>query len=81
MLSCSRPSLNVALDGAGVARLRLVRILAEFAPSPPLAEQVPALIQHDLNCLESAMIVGGQLATIALLEERVLLGHELIDVL
>jgi hypothetical protein len=48
---------------------------------PALAKKVPALIQHHLNLLEPAVILRLEDATIALLQELVLLDDELIDVL
>src|SRR5437763_8615110 len=36
---------DVALHGPRVARVRAVRVVAEFALGAPLAQQVPALVQ------------------------------------
>src|SRR4029078_336186 len=64
-------------DASGT-HLRLVRILPELAESASLAEQVPALVELDLDGLQ-AMVVGGGERLLA--PEAVLLLHQILDVL
>jgi hypothetical protein len=56
------PLLLIPLDHGGRARLGLVRILAELAPRVSLPQQIPALIEFDLNGPQPNLIVIGQFA-------------------
>ena len=49
--------LLVALDDRRRTNLRVVRILAELTTCPPLPEQIPALIELDLNRLKPNLVV------------------------
>src|SRR5712664_2232418 len=69
-------SADVLLDDFGRPGVRLGRIAAGFAQRAPLAQQVPALIQFDLNVGETlaASRIEGFLP-----EEPVLLGHQALN--
>jgi hypothetical protein len=68
-------SADVALHGFLVAKARFVGVLPEFPPGPPLAEQIPALIQHNLEALEPLAIGIGRGAMRLPLEQLVLLAR------
>ena len=73
-------SAEVALDGVARAGLGVVRIVAVLALGAALAEEVPALVQLDLDGLEARVLVGvGDLPGGMLGAELVLLGHQLVD--
>src|SRR5439155_14864462 len=72
-------SPHVALNGPFVAHVRLVRVHSRAPPSPPLVEQVPALIQPDPEPLQPLMLLRGQSTFRGLLEELMLLVGELVD--
>jgi len=65
-------SADVLLDDFGRPGVRLGRIAAGFAQRAPLAQQVPALIQFDLN-------VGQAFAAVRSLLEPVLFGYQALD--
>jgi hypothetical protein len=68
--------LLVPLDNRRGPHLRVVRILAELAPRTPLTQEIPALIELDLNLFEPDLIVIRQLT----LPVKVLLFvHEAFD--
>ena len=74
------PSAAVVLHGAGVADRGLVRVLSELAPSPTLPEQVPALVQLDLDTSEIGVLdLAGDLAGTQPPPEIVLLLDEALD--
>ena len=75
----SASSVDVALDGAGIANLRLVRIEAGAAPRSPLMQEVPALIERDLQIVQAFSIRGARLAAGFPLKQLVLLRRELVD--
>jgi hypothetical protein len=54
--------LFISLDDRRWTHFGLVRILAKLAPSIPLAQQIPALIELNLYLLEPHLIVICQLA-------------------
>src|ERR1700730_11420637 len=54
--------LLVPLDDRGRTYLGLIRILAELAPRFPLAQQIPTLIELDLDGFQPYLIVIGQFA-------------------
>src|SRR2546426_12697154 len=56
--------------------MRLGRIAAGFAQGAPLAQKIPALIQLDLDLCQALALVRSELA---LLEQPVLFGHQLLD--
>lgn len=58
--------LPVALDGAGVADLSLVRVLAPVAETPALAKEIPALVQRNLDALQPFTVTVGQPLPLAL---------------
>src|SRR5437660_1753079 len=72
-------SPHVALDGPFVAHVRLVRVHSRAPTSPPLVEQVPALIQPDPEPLQPLVLLRGQSTFRGLLEELMLLVGELVD--
>src|SRR6476469_3535259 len=55
------------------------RVLAGLAERPPLAQQVPALVEADLERLEPVVLVRVQSAFADAVVELVLLGDELLD--
>src|SRR5437773_1216677 len=74
-----QPLLLVALDGLGVAHVSRIRILARLTERAALTEQVPALVEADLDRLEPVVLVGVQPAFADAVVELVLLGDELLD--
>src|SRR5260370_26049913 len=52
--------LLVPLDDRGRTYLGLIRILAELAPRFPLAQQIPTLVELDLDSFQPYLIVIGQ---------------------
>ena len=76
------PSALVALDGPGVTDLGGVGVLPELLLGLPLTEEVPALVQLDLQVAQPGMLlgrrdlVGGQLVA-----QGVLLVDEVGDAL
>jgi hypothetical protein len=68
--------LLVPLDNGRGPHARVVRILAELASCTPLAQEIPALIELDLNLFEPHLIVIRQLA---LPVQVLLLMHEAFD--
>src|SRR5712671_423609 len=54
--------LPVPLDDGGRAHLGLIRILAELAPRVSLPQQIPTLIECDLDGFQPYLIVIGQFA-------------------
>src|SRR5439155_1159639 len=71
--------LLVALDDLGIANVRRVRILARLAERTPLPEQVPTLIEADLDRLQPVVLLLVQPAAGAALVELVLFGDQLLD--
>jgi hypothetical protein len=70
---------RIALDRSGVPNPGLAGILSGVPAGPPLVQQVPALIEQDLQ-LASALAVGvGCLLAGFPLEQLVLLASELVD--
>ena len=74
----SDSSLFVLLDHVGRPGVRLVRILAELAQRAPLAEQIPALIELDLQLVQPYLVVAAQVAALI---EPLLLADEILDAL
>ena len=75
-----RPSAAVVLHRAGVADRGLARVLPELASCPALPEQVPALVQLDLDASEVGVLdLVGDLAGAQPLPEVVLLLDEALD--
>src|SRR5690242_20682254 len=70
------PSALIFLDNLCVADLGLAWILAEFAQSPPLAEQVPALVKLHADATKLLEIL---LRRFALAVEPLLLCYEFAD--
>jgi hypothetical protein len=54
------PSRLVAFDRRGVAQLRGIRIEARFAPGAALPQQVPTLVQRDLQAAQTCHLVIAQ---------------------
>src|SRR6476661_8424401 len=79
---CSRdsptPLLFVSFDDGGRAHLGLIRILAELAPRVSLPQQIPTLIEFDLDGFQPYLIVIGQFA---LPIEMLLLVNKTFDLL
>src|SRR5205085_1981266 len=71
--------LLVVLDGALATDLGGVGVEAGVAASAPLAQQVPALVERDLDLLEPGMLVVAQPDAGLALLELVLLGDECVD--
>src|ERR1700704_2011757 len=76
--SAIHPLLLVPLDDGGRAHLGLIRILAELAPRVPLPQQIPTLIEFDLDGFQPYLIVIGQCA---LPVEMLLLVNKTVDLL
>jgi hypothetical protein len=72
-------SLLVSLDDVRVAELRSLRVAARFAERTALAEEVPQLVETNLEQLQATMLVVAQAALRATFVELVLLGDELLD--
>src|SRR5262247_4882510 len=73
--------LHVAFHLPRRAQLRLLRALAELPPRPPLAQQVPALVQRLFDRPQPLTLLGaGQLAVGDLGAQVVLGRDELVDV-
>src|SRR3954454_21645282 len=75
------PSLQVALDGALVANARVLGVAPDLAQRAALAQQVPGLVELDLDLLEALAVRGQRLALVVLFlaAQVVLLGHEPLD--
>jgi hypothetical protein len=75
--------LQVPLDGLGVARLRVVGIVAGVPQGAALAQQVPAAVQLDLDRAQAlpVLVERGGVGAVGLLArtQPVLLGNELLD--
>src|SRR6267378_3667244 len=71
-------ALLVGLDDGGRTHLGLIRILAELAPCVPLPQQIPTLIELDLDGIQPYLIVIGQCA---LPIEMLLLVNKTFDLL
>src|SRR6187402_683612 len=63
--------LLVVLDDVGVAHAGIVGVGTELALRPALPEEVPALVEHDLDVLQACGVPVGPLLT-----DRVLLVGE-----
>src|SRR6266516_2970627 len=72
-------SAHVAVDGLLVAHARLVGVGARRPASPALMEEVPALVEADLEATQPLLVRLGCLASRLLLEELVLLARQLVD--
>ena len=59
--------------------MRRARVAARFTQRAPLAEQVPALVERDLQLLEAPPVVVARVARPLPLPELVLLRDELLD--
>jgi hypothetical protein len=70
--------LLVPFDDGGRAHLGLIRILAELAPRVSLPQQIPHLIELDLDGFQPYLILIGQFA---LPVEMLLLVNETFDLL
>src|ERR1700687_5458867 len=70
--------LLVPLDDRGRAHLGLIRILAELAPRLSLPQQIPTLIEFDLDGFQPYLIVIGQFV---LPIEMLLLVNKTFDLL
>src|SRR5258705_6089340 len=70
--------LLVPLDDRGRTHLGLIRILAELAPCVSLPQQIPTLIEFDLDGFQAHLIVIGQ---VALPVEMLLLVNKTFDLL
>jgi hypothetical protein len=85
-MMCSRNAAKAAIhqlllvpfDDGGRAHLGLIRILAELAPRVSLPQQIPHLVELDLDGFQPYLIVIGQFA---LPVEMLLLVNETFDLL
>ncbi len=76
----SLPSVQVALDLIGRAYLCLIGVLARFAQGPALPQQVPTLVELDLDGAQAAVLLGFiDVVVLHLVAKLLLLGDELID--
>src|SRR6478735_2954846 len=75
-LRCEPPLLFISFDDGWRANLGLLRILAELAPRVSLPQQIPTLIEFDLDVFQSYLIVVGQF-TFAV--EMLLLVNKTLD--
>jgi hypothetical protein len=73
------PLLLVVLHDLRVADARGVRVVSRFAEGAPLAKQIPALVESDLDRFESAVLALAQGAFGSAFVELLLLGNELLD--
>jgi hypothetical protein len=71
--------LLVALDDLRIANLGRAWVPACLAERPPLAEEIPALVEPDLDRLEPAVLVIAQVALCSAVVELVLFRNELLD--
>jgi hypothetical protein len=75
----SNELLAVALHRALVADLRLVGIFAAVAEAAPLSQEIPTLVEGDLDPLQPIAIVVWKWLAFAPLTQPVLLGYQLVD--
>src|SRR4029078_10887775 len=75
---CDPPLLLISLDNRWRANLGLIRILAQLAPRVTLPQQIPTLIEFDLDGFQSYLIVVGQFR---LAVEMLLLVNKTFDLL
>src|SRR5499426_1927251 len=73
----SLTSSDVLLHHVRIAGVGLRRVEAELAPRAALAQQVPALVELGLQCGQSLVVLGAELA---LLQKPVLLIGQPLDV-
>jgi hypothetical protein len=69
--------LFVVFDDFAGADFGFVRVFAEFAEGPALSQQVPALIQLDLQLAQTLAVIDGELA---LGVKGLFFFHELVNV-
>src|SRR2546430_4967737 len=76
-----RPLLQVSLDGVGLARLSLVGARARVSKCSPLAQQVPADVEFELDRAKALSVSLKSLGAVSLLAvaQLVLLLHEALD--
>jgi hypothetical protein len=75
----STRSADIPLHGFLVSNARFIGVLPELPLGSPLTEQIPALIQHDLQVPKS-LTIGVACGAVRLpLEELVLLARKLVD--
>ena len=74
-----RSLLLVALDDLGPSRLSVVRITTRLTERASLAQQVPALVERDLDLLEALSVAIARGAVRLALPQRVLFLDELLD--
>src|SRR5580765_747409 len=72
-------SVHVALDGSLVAHLRLIGIEPRIPPGAPLMEEIPRLVQGDLQMPQTLDVRFRGLASRLFLEQLVLFRCELVD--
>src|SRR5262249_62154908 len=72
-------SAAVALHGLLVAQACLLRVLPEFAPRPALAQQIPALVERDLNAPEPLAVGIGCNTSGFAVEQFMLLARQPVD--
>src|SRR6266508_4297335 len=73
------PLLLVALHHLRPSDVGCVRVATGVAERAALAQQIPALVERDLHCLQALSVFLGRVARRLSLPQRVLLGHELLD--
>src|SRR5207247_1239408 len=69
----------VALDDLGIADARSIWVLAGLAEGAPLTQEVPRLVERDLDRLEPVVLVRVQASLAHALVELLFLGDELLD--
>src|SRR5262249_43772178 len=67
------------LDDLRIAHLRSLGVAARLAQRAALAEQIPALVEPDLDRLQPAMLVVAKRRVGGTRVQVVLLGHEFLD--
>jgi hypothetical protein len=75
----ARRLLLVVLDDLRIANLGRAWVPACLAERPPLAQEIPALVEPDLDRLEPAVLVIAQVALCSAVVELVLFRNELLD--
>ena len=75
-------SVQVALDFVGRPHLGLPRITTGLAQGPPLAQQIPALVECHLEGAQPLVLLGlVDLAVLQLGAQLLLLGDKLVDLI
>jgi hypothetical protein len=71
--------LLIPLDDVGWSNIGRIRVTASFPQRTSLPEQVPGLVERDLEPLQAVSVVIGRVPRRLSFPELVLLGDELLD--